>query len=927
MSRFLGVFLPPILAALAASPSPAQTADPRRDPAALARDLGHPSFAVREKASKELWKLGPAARPALAAAVRGSDTEARTRAAAILDKFDWGIAPDTPADVVREIRAFRSGDPDARVRAVDELLKIDPAGVTALRLILARDFGDDRRADLFNHLTRRLRAEVPRAIVAGRLDRAEALLELNTLGPSEHGLSDYAVFMRMRGRLAAAADRLEAARAGGGPAAAAAAKGLVFVYRLAGDGAKARAAAGGVKDAEDGNVLVESLLEDLGAWVELADRPADDVQSRVGLAMFRHRLAGNRTREDELVAAAKAAADDEGLHAGEVYEAALGLLLNGRSLDGIELLRARRAQPHLLADVLAARLEFREALDLIGQGQAARAADADADPRLRAFYATRKARLLAQLGRTDDAVQQFNQTAAGIRDRDQYTIQQLLRAEVRAGRYELAAEHAAKFLHQFDQAEQGFYLRPGPFEILFEEDAEAAHGWWQTLRRSGPKEAPGLTMKRVRELLTGKATPARFEEAVRAMRAARPAAQEPGRPGVPPVNPGDSPAPAGRVQLAQALAAAYRAAGKPAEAEAELVRAAEATTGGDEGEDGPAEGGGPRAWVYGTDERFRPWLDLGDFLTDAGRFAEAARRYEEGWKRFPDNPILLYLSGRALARAGDEAEGRRRTDLAHWVPLGNARVRGRFLEELCSRGLLAEAERELALTRQAVWYWERYRGNVWNQIARASVLLKDYTGAAAATERSLHFILRTSGVTFVEGAGYVTVPTGVKVLEARRLLAAGNADEAVRSARACLAVLPGGSDVVTPLVPELDKLGRAADADALFRAVLDVYERQTKEYPRSAWAHNAAAALAANCRRELSAAFAHAKAAVELEPEVRGYKETLAEVHFRRGDREPALALMRDLAKADPRNQLYKRQLARYAKGDVGSPMPVGADD
>jgi tetratricopeptide (TPR) repeat protein len=266
-------------------------------------------------------------------------------------------------------------------------------------------------------------------------------------------------------------------------------------------------------------------------------------------------------------------------------------------------------------------------------------------------------------------------------------------------------------------------------------------------------------------------------------------------------------------------------------------------------------------------------------------------------------------------------------DLAHWVPLGNARVRGRFLEELCNRGHLAAAKRERDLARQAVWYGEPYRGNVWNQVARASVLLKDYDAAAVAAERSLHYILRTTGVTFVEGAAYLTAPNGVKAFQARSKLAAGKADEAVALARECLAVLPGHVETVTALAPDLDKLGRTADADALFRSVWDVYVALAKDHPRSAWAHHGAASVAAGCRRELAAALAHAKRAVELDSEMRAYQETLAEVHFRRGERDPALAVMRKLAKADPRNHLYKRQLVRYEKGDVASPLPTEATD
>ena len=74
-------------------------------------------------------------------------------------------------------------------------------------------------------------------------------------------------------------------------------------------------------------------------------------------------------------------------------------------------------------------------------------------------------------------------------------------------------------------------------------------------------------------------------------------------------------------------------------------------------------------------------------------------------------------------------------------------------------------------------------------------------------------------------------------------------------------------------------------------------------------------------------ALAHAKKAVELAPELRSHKEALAEVHFRRGEREPAVKLMRELLAADHRNHHYRRQLERYQTGDPASPLPDADDD
>jgi hypothetical protein len=70
-----------------------------------------------------------------------------------------------------------------------------------------------------------------------------------------------------------------------------------------------------------------------------------------------------------------------------------------------------------------------------------------------------------------------------------------------------------------------------------------------------------------------------------------------------------------------------------------------------------------------------------------------------------------------------------------------------------------------------------------------------------------------------------------------------------------------------------------------------VQERLCADYPRAAGCHNRAAWLAARCGRRHDQALEHARKAVEQEPGNAGYLDTLAEVHFQRGDRGKALVV------------------------------------
>ncbi len=912
------------------------------DPEKLAKELAHDSFAVRERAAKALWKMGEKARPALLKAATGDDVEAAERAREILGKFDKGIYFDTPVEMIRLMGDFRSGFIDKQRSAIWKLVKARDKGVPTLRILLREKLTPENRGYVLEFLVHALRQEVPKVLFDGRPDIAEDMLSLNTLGTwtwsaetNIHawspGMLDYAVLVHLRGRGKEVAAELEKRKPIDEHVELATRRALIFALKAAGEEKKARTVAEKLAEQEKADphiqAIYDSILEDTGAWADLAVRSDNlRVNSFEGLKMFRLLLAGKKKEADTIGDQARDA-EDFGSGYG-VDSQTMALMLNGRELDGINRMREKKNAPQILADVLAARLEFKEALEKVGDGLD-KANDEEGIvppgmPRVLSIqYGARKGRLLAQLGNKEAATQIFNKLAEGMTDpQGESQFYQIIRAEVRAGLPDLAASHLGTFLANTGREARSmvFSSSQNPFEALFDVDAEAAMYWWRVLGLQKPEEekAPD-TMKRVRRLLAGKATPAEFDHAVKC--AAR-----------------DFPTPdAGSSEgftRATAIASAYRAAGKPELAIAELAKVADKLAKTDdtdsrvEDHDPTRRGGtGARSWIFGTDERVRLWIDLGDMLADRGKHRDAATRYEQGWRRFPDNPIPLYLSGRALVAAGDAKEGRRRIELAHWVALGNARIRGRFLEELLDRGSHAEIRTEKDLIRESGWVSELYIGNVWNQVGRACVRLKDHDGAADATRRAIHYLLRTPGISYVEGYAYLTVPQAVRVHTARSLVSAGKVDDGVALAKDCLKILPGNIDVPLGMVPTLEKLDRKKDADALFQLVWDTYARQIKDHPSSAWARNSAAWLAAGCKRELDTALAHAKKAVELEPDSKSYRETLAEVHFRRGERTDAVKLMQEVSKSDPRNHHYRRQLDRYRTQSFDSPLPESADN
>src|SRR5439155_16032488 len=216
--------------------------------------------------------------------------------------------------------------------------------------------------------------------------------------------------------------------------------------------------------------------------------------------------------------------------------------------------------------------------------------------------------------------------------------------------------------------------------------------------------------------------------------------------------------------------------------------------------------------------------------------------------------------------------------------------------------------------------WET--GNLLFFQARDAVARQDFAGAADAYERIAVGVLDSDRVGFRDPSAYLVVPAIARSYRARAALAAGRTDEALAHARACLEMLPGNIDLALLLVPELDRRGHKADADALYARVAAPLEGLCKDYRQGGRFHNDRAWLAACCHRELDAALERARHATELEPHNASYRDPLAEVYFQRGDQAKAIELMRACLKMEPQRVYFAKQLRRFEAGDRNVPPP-----
>jgi tetratricopeptide (TPR) repeat protein len=411
-------------------------------------------------------------------------------------------------------------------------------------------------------------------------------------------------------------------------------------------------------------------------------------------------------------------------------------------------------------------------------------------------------------------------------------------------------------------------------------DTAAVCAWWAFLRKRSPAELPSAALARLRGWFVDGKADADFDALVNeAERADAP--------------PGVDPDP-----WRGAVARACLAVGRSTRAE-ELLR----------------------AWARGATTAAAS-LALGDFYLQRKRYAEAGAEYGRALQREPAHVLALYLRGVALGRVGRDREGQALREQARLLPLADEEARYNLIQALSKRGLKDEADAERLLLVRTGPFRSIYTANIVGRLADRASRRKQHHEAARYYRRLYLCLALGNGGGFTEDSDYLRVPAWAHECQARAFLAEGKLDEAVREARLHLEYLPEEIDLPIDLVRALDRANRRMDATRFFDEVFARHASACAETPRMALCHNRLAWLAARCGRRLDRALRHAHAATVLAPTEAGYLDTLAEVHFQRGDRSAALAAIRRAVKLSPANAFFAAQLRRIEAGDRDAPVP-----
>ncbi len=841
------------------------------------RQLSDDDFTVREEASKQLYVAGQAAEAALLEATGSDDAEVARRAGEIIDKFKWGLYPDASKEVVALVTRYRSSNPQGKHDVIRELLKTGPANArTLLKIVLAEE-DPTTRSGIFELIQGELSLKAPQLIASEKYDALEPLIDVLLAADVERGAGYYAAYWQTRGQLDERIAQLKTTK-GKGPAAKRMWEIVARLNHAKGDLAAARDAA----EKADKPGLVDALLLEDGDWKELAKRSTNVEDGSAAEALGFHaaycRLTGDAKGFDQALADLSKLTGAGPLVGYENLYLAKVLFLNDRPTEAVGVFARSPNAEAMAFEVLVAQTKYKEALELAEKFNTT-------EPEQAAVLRILKARTLYLLGEKEKAKAIFARYADQIKNGGPSPwAEELIDAEIRVGLKDEGAEVAANALRLSHDSS----LPKKLFSKLFPKNSETAEVLWTILRGGYAARAsdtarmePGPAFIRLREIIAGKISSAELAALVEKA--------EDDAETVPGLDKEKRQAALAETALIAKNEPLARSLFQKAGSAAALVR-------------------------------------LGDLDADQKKWEKAAASFEQAWKKEPGDPLPLYLNGRALMEAGQEKEGKKRIEQAHWLPLGDGLTRFAFLKSLLERGQQEAAAREGELMLRLDPPGSQIASEGMRQVALAAMRRKDYLEAAQGQERSMLVCLK-SGVGYVRPAAYLWVPALVHRLRAEGYVEAGKFDDARHETDLCWAALPGDAIVPSELVPMYDKAGRKKEATELFEKYLKVQEKLCEIYPNFSSGHNAVAWLSACCHRNLDSAREHALKAVALAPDNAGVLDTLAEVEFQLGKKDEAIAAQKKAVRLEPKRAYYRKQLERIEAGNPSTDRPSEDDD
>jgi tetratricopeptide (TPR) repeat protein len=562
---------------------------------------------------------------------------------------------------------------------------------------------------------------------------------------------------------------------------------------------------------------------------------------------------------------------------------AKALFFNGRAKEALELLATAENQPRLLFECYVAQMRYKEAFELADTLEKNNRPEAGV---LRVL----EARARHSLGQKEQARKLLDTAASRMKEGKPLTyFGELLEAEITLDR----RDEAVKLFTDYLTATKDETHTPTFWKALFKEIGDDALTLWYSIRG---EDFGGTTPEKVallQRLCEGKAKPDEVADFVKKVRER-------------PVD--------GSVSETR-----MRALGEICVLNKQEKLAIDCFT-----------EAGPRGAIR--------W---GDLLRVGKKYPRALEAYMAAYEQSAKREkvlelderegealpsMALYLAAQVHKLQGDQTKAAQLTEKAHLLLLADVRKRLAFARALRERELREAERREGSLlARLGDPIIENADSYYTMEGVRILALAAERKGDSATAANELEKVFLgclQPGINFTRSPAYVTVPSHVFKLHAVGHAKAGRWERANEAATLAVTGWPANLEVVIGLVPLLDKAGKKAEADKLYRTALEKLEAVLKDFPESPLMFNQAAWLAACCRRDADNAVKWARRAVELSPKTSAYQDTLAEALFQAGKKDDALAAIKRAIELDPKRRYYKEQLKRIEAGDPKVALP-----
>ena len=871
---------------------------------ALLEALSADDFRAREDATVRLWGIGESAEPLVREAAKSGDIEVRTRAAHLLALFKFGIYPDTSPEVVALINQFRYGSQFEQIGAIKKLYS-DGAMETVIRLI--RSVSDQAtRKRLVSEVIEELDGKLAELFAAGEFDRVEALLGLAAI--SDEGLRDLAAFHLQRGSIDAQIATLRT-KENETKLSPIDYEQLSWFYRVKGDLDQALIAADSSGNAALGRDI-RIAQGDLLTLIKSSYNPNDRTIQTYGFNAAAQRLSGDFEGLDTTVETIKKYAV---ANPAEAEECARALLINGRiaeaievstkgSSDRIQLLIDNGDHAMALAELGITKLAppYDEWLDSVSEQFSA--AETPQEYGRSLSRANTLARLLVGWGELEEAERIFDrlgQIASGL---DPDFMSSFIANASDLGLHEIALKFTrSAFAKEAADAEPAFGLQGQALEeervqnrigrrdaedslisALYYNEAATAGSLWGRLESRFPNETSLERLDRMETILAPIPAGAKGIEAKAAARAAI----ESLRP-----RPSDAIEGEEKADTLEELADLHLRF-DDREAAMALVKL---------------------SLEIAQPNNSNTKLKYSGMLAADGRWQEAAELLKPAIDELGSTPYHLYYLvryGIALERAGQAEEAARVIGLARLQALGRPIEHILIAAGFASYG---EYDRARGASQMAINIASLDDPSVHAEALRLSNYLVYDEPARAAQLKERYLVECLNGHLSISNITSASSIRGmIGSLEARIAIEEGRTDDAIDLLRRLVDQQPSNSSLIEDLYPLLVEAGRDKEADEFYQKLNQYGEDALALFPDSMQDLNSNAWLKARCGKDLDTALQRSERSNELSKNNEAYLDTLAEVHFQRGDRSKAVEISEKAVKLSENDFLLNHQLQRF---------------